>query len=291
MDDLRLWDTPNPLVEGVYNTDNYEVIDYGNSNLCYIFFSSNGLFFPDTIKEFEEKVIQKNRYEWKYLASDKELIEVSGRHIFVRDIYKQWYIKGINNEINTIDKLIVMLRELTEGYDVVTVGSSAGGYVAALIASKLSAKFCFNFAGQISLWEFSKTNPFVKDGVNEDNKKKYYDISKIMGESECIYYYFYPLYNDRDVKQFAQIQMYSNVRGFSFSEKNHAAAMLVGNMRYIICKDLESMDLLYKHYKGKTINKIEFLFRTVSTFKAFLILLKEVKRFIDRRLGNKRITR
>lgn len=289
MDDLRLWDTTNPLVREVYNTDNYEVIDYGNSNMCYIFFSSNGLFFPDTIKEFEEKVIKKNRYEWKYMASSKKLTKISGRHIFVRDIYKQWYIKGINCKINTIDKMIDMLKELTEGYDVVTVGSSAGGYIAALVAANLSAKYCFDFAGQISLWESSKTNPFVKAGMYEADINRYYDISKIIGESECVYYYFYPQYNDRDVKQFARIQMCSNVKGFSFGEKKHAATMFAENMKYLLCKDFESMNLLYEHYKGKTINKLEFLFRTVSVFKAFVTLLKEVKRFVDRRLGNKRI--
>ena len=114
MDDLRLWDSPNSLVEGIYSTDNYEVIDYDNGKICYIFFSSNGLFFPDTISQFKETIIDKNRYEWKRMATGKEIISKSGRHIFVRDIYKQWYTKGISNTVNSIDKMIPLLKALTE---------------------------------------------------------------------------------------------------------------------------------------------------------------------------------
>lgn len=284
MDDLRLWDSPNPLVEGIYSADNYEVIDYDNGKICYIFFSSNGLFFPDTISQFKETIIDKNRYEWKRMATGKEIISKSGRHIFVRDIYKQWYTKGISNTVNSIDKMIPLLKTLTEGYEVITVGSSAGGYIAALVAAKLSAKCCFDFSGQISLWEVSKTNPFVKEGINYEEVKKYYDITKMIGESECIYYYFYPQYNERDVRQFAQIKTYPNVRGFSFKEKNHAATMLAGNMRYIICRDYTYMNTLYHHYSEKKINKIEFLFRTVPFSKALLILYKEIRHYIERRV-------
>ncbi|HAU87813.1 MAG TPA: hypothetical protein DCW90_20700 [Lachnospiraceae bacterium] len=155
MDDLKLWETPNPMVDEIYHRDNYEVIDYDNTNICYVFFSSNGLFFPDTIKEFQEKIVDKNRYEWKRMASSKEIVVKSGRHIFVRDIYKQWYAKGISYLINSVDKMVLLLKQLTEGYDVITVGSSAGGYMAALMAAELSAKACFDFAGQISFCSFS----------------------------------------------------------------------------------------------------------------------------------------
>lgn len=283
MDDLNLWKSPNSLVDNVYKKDNYEVVDYANTNLCYIFFSSNGLFFPDTTSEFIDKIIDKDRYEWKRMASSNEVIKRSGRHIFVRDIYKQWYIKGINQEINSIENLIFFLKELTQGYEVITVGSSAGGYIAALIAAEISAKYCFDFSGQISLWEAVKTNPFVKAGVKDNAVKKYYDISKLIGDSECIYYYFYPQYNAKDVEQFAKIRMYPNVRGFSFGEKNHAATMFAGNMRYIICKDHEYMERLYKHYEKKVINKLTFLARTVPVSKVFMILYKEVRHYIDRR--------
>lgn len=283
MDDLRLWDSSNLLVEEIYCTDNYEVIDYNNGKLCYIFFSSNGLFFPNTISQFQKTVIGSNRYEWKRMATCKEIISKSGRHIFVRDIYKQWYVRGINSTINSVDKMISLLKTLTEGYEVITVGSSAGGYVAALVAAKLSAKVCFDFSGQISLWEVSQTNPFIKEGIHHEEVKKYYDIAEIIGRSECIYYYFYPQYNECDVKQFARISTYQNVKGFVFREKNHAATMLAGNMRYIICKDYEYMNQLYQYYEGKVISKIVFLFKTVPIIKALRILVKEIRKYMKRK--------
>lgn len=284
MNELKLWDTPNLIVDKVYNTANYEVIDYNNSKVCYIFFSSHGLFFPNTIEEFQNKIVEENRYEWKHMASNKEVIAKSGRHIFVRDIYKQWYIKGINNEINSIEKLVLFLEELTKGYDIITVGSSAGGYAAALIAAKLSAKYCFDFSGQVSIWEVAEENPFAKQGIGCEAVQKYYDIAKIIGESKCRYYYFYPAYNERDVKQYLLIRKYQNVEGFAFEEKNHAATMFAGNMRYIIYKDSQYMDMLYEYYGERKINKINFLFKTVSVTKALWILIKEIKYYVLRKI-------
>ena len=42
------------------------------------------------------------------------------------------------------------------------------------------------------------------------------------------------------------------------------------------------MNTLYNHYSEKKINKIEFLFRTVSPVKAVGILFKEIRHYIKR---------
>ena len=67
---------------------------------------------------------------------------------------------------NTIDALIKKMREETEGMQVITVGVSSGGFIAAILASSLKASYCLDFAGQFSLlhhWTHVDTNPFLKE--------------------------------------------------------------------------------------------------------------------------------
>ena len=58
---------------------------------------------------------------------------------YIRDIWLSWYVVGINAKYNTIDALIRKMREETEGMQVITVGVSSGGFIAAILASSLKA--------------------------------------------------------------------------------------------------------------------------------------------------------
>ena len=85
---------------------------------------------------------------------------------YIRDIWLSWYVVGINEKYNTIDALIRKMREETEGMQVITVGVSSGGFIAAILASSLKASYCLDFAGQFSLlhhWTHVDTNPFLKE--------------------------------------------------------------------------------------------------------------------------------
>lgn len=128
MDDFDIRDSHNEVVLQVYQGDNYQCIETGiKSDLCYIFFSSHGLYYPNTRDVFEEQMLKKDRYEWKWVANHSPVIRSAGKIIYVRDIYKEWYSRGINSRINTIDKVLDLLREVTDGWRVVTAGSSGGG--------------------------------------------------------------------------------------------------------------------------------------------------------------------
>ena len=52
IEDLKLWSTENELVEAMYQREGIMVRDYCNSDICYIFFSSNDLFYPNTTIPF-----------------------------------------------------------------------------------------------------------------------------------------------------------------------------------------------------------------------------------------------
>ena len=276
-DRFDVWDEENILFQQAYAAENYECIDTGvSSKLCYIFFSSNGLYYPDTEEVFRQQILEKNRYEWKWVAKEGGLYQKAGRLIYVRDLYKQWYSMGINRDINDIDKLIGFLRDLTQGYDVVTVGSSAGGYMAVLAACLLNAEFCFNFSGQ---YEVSPQKP-----------NQYYDITELISECACTVFYFLPVYNSKDMIQYGKVKYLNNVKTFCYKEKNHAATMFAGNIPYIINRSMEEMISLYEQYQDKKIDKIFFLFHTVALWPAVKIFIRELKAFGSRRYQKVRET-
>ena len=101
----------NPILTEQHKCPNM-LIEYDEScvdhSTCTIYFSSNGIYFPNEENVFRSVIIHKDRYEW-YKTRRK-----SYKHIFVRDVYKQWYAEGINDQYNTIEKLGQLLIQETK---------------------------------------------------------------------------------------------------------------------------------------------------------------------------------
>lgn len=270
--EFNICDPENEMLLQAYQKENYQCIDTGVvSDICYIFFSSNGLYYPDTKEVFEEQILQKDRYEWKWVVKNSQILNIAGRIIYVRDIYKRWYTKGINTKTDTIEKTIELLKKLTDGYRVITVGSSAGGYMAVLTATKLKAKFCINFSGQ-----------YV---ISRELCNPYTDISGLLKKYTGSVFYFFPAHCEDDIKQYNFIKNINCVNSFLFNEKKHASTMLTGNMSYIIDKSESELLQLCKVYTQHEISKLDFLFKTVPKSKAVGILEKELKSFFIRKMG------
>lgn len=172
----------NELLRKEYEKENYRIIHTGSSTKkAIIFFSGNGLYFPNTEEEFTQKVIINDRYEWENLALSKLIRSYYELIIFVRDVYKQWYVTGINSQYDSADKTAEFLKGLTRGFDVTTCGNSAGGYAAVLFASLIGAERFFSFSGQFSIMHEvnAKKAPFVYNYATDSARNKYYDIAGI----------------------------------------------------------------------------------------------------------------
>ncbi len=284
MTDLRLWEPDNELLSEWYHKDNILIKDIGRGDKCYIFFASNDIYYPNTVETFTERIVNKDRFEWTNMAASREIMADAGRMIFVRDLYKQWYITGVNDRIDTHDKLMDHLRELSEGYRVITLGSSAGGYMAMLAGAVLDAEACFDFSGQIVLDSLEHDFCLRMTGT-EPAALKYHDVRACVEKSKCTFYYFFPYYNDEDRNVYEAVAGYDNVFGFGFNQKNHAATMMAGNMRFIVCRNREYMMKLYERYRGRVINNILFFFRTAPVYMWIPIGVREAKMFIKRRTG------
>lgn len=253
-----------------YEGDNYQCVDTGaESDICYIFFSSNGLYYPDEKEVFDREIIHKDRYEWKWMVLHSDIPKKAGRIIYVRDVFKDWYSRGISSKVNTIEKTLDLLRNLTQGYQVITVGSSAGGYMAVLAAVRLQALWCINFSGQYR--------------VHTAVQKEYQDLYRIIKSYSGQIFYFVPIYSKQDLEQYEYIKDITCIRSFFFKGKKHADTMLTGNISYVIGRNKEELFLLYQEYRDKKIGKIRFLFHTVPLSGIVRIVPKEMQGFLQRR--------
>lgn len=252
----------NKLLNEKYIEENCEEIVINAKNkVCFIFFSSNGIYFPNTQDVFERVINIHNRYEWKNIAKDKNIVKIAGKYIFVRDIYKSWYVKGINQRASTIDSLVDYLKKKTKGYRIVTVGNSAGGYAATLVGALLNVEMVFNFSGQFSLWQHQdvvSTNRVLNKYQLDEEKNKYYDITRYINGETSIFY-FYPAYCEQDIEQAGLVKKINNVYCFAFAGKKHGETMYPLNMPYILVLDKQCMLALYEKYKDRVIDRNIFL--------------------------------
>ena len=134
----NIWENQYNKVTAVYRKQNwtYAINNNVDSNLCVIYFSSNNIWFPNTEEAFDRSFIENDYYEWKKIR-----VKNAQKEIFVRDIYKQWYVTGINQNVNSVDRVYELLKVETRGMRVVTIGATAGGYMSVLMGSLLKAEF------------------------------------------------------------------------------------------------------------------------------------------------------
>jgi hypothetical protein len=254
------------IVKNSYKNNPNYLIEYdesGNGKDCIIYFSSNNIYFPNDESTFTKRIIEKNSFEW-YGAR----ITSGVKHIFIRDIKKQWYLTGINDTISTPERLLDFLKKETLGYEVITLGSSAGGYAAVLYGSQLDAKRIYSFNGQMeidSLLETSNkfTDPIVFEFSKNKNFNVFYDLIKFIKKPKNIYY-FYSNKSQWDIQQYNHIKE-NSLNVISLNTSHHGIPFLKGNLKKIL--NLNDMQL-YSLTKRKH-NLFFFSIQLDGFFKTF----------------------
>ena len=233
-------DWKNSELQGNYNseTDNIKIRHGKKDGIAYIFCSSNSLYKKDDRQDFVSKVVNKDKFEWENITQDIDHEKI----IYIRDIWLSWYVVGINAKYNTIDALIRKMREETEGMQVITVGVSSGGFIAAILASSLKASYCLDFAGQFSLlhhWTHVDTNPFLKE-LYSKNGHCFGEAYMYLGDSPI--YYFEPALCEQDIEQAKYAKMCSNVKILRVRSKTHGCAISPVALRKVMSYDVEQME-------------------------------------------------
>lgn len=276
----NLWDSQEIL--DAYEKDNYKVVNLKNdSDICIIFFSSNGLYYPNTVKEFQEKILVEDSYEWENVATSIKIQKHVGRIIFIRDIYKQWYVKGISNKYHSIEGLYQLLRKLTEGFQVITAGGSSGGYASVILGLKLGAVKIYSFSGQFSIWD-EVDDYFLLDQYRVDKRYSYYyDLEDMLMKNEDIpIYYFYPARCKQDVQQYTYTLGKNNIYTYAFDYDTHATTMMGCNFPYVLLKTNDRLINLYQVCKNRMWKKNQFL--AVSAGIISYIYEKKIKMFLQK---------
>lgn len=233
-------DANNVLLKKQYeNGRNYYICDNGTSGVCYIFCSSNGIYYPNTESEFEKTIMEEDRYEWWGVSHSDEILESAGKMIYVRDVYKQYYVKGINGSVDSIEKLCEFLKEHTKDMRIITCGTSSGGYLATIIGIYLKAVCVFNFGGQWSLYEelrVAKENnelgssySFLEQYCNNNIYNQYYDITNLVKNNEVPIMYFYSALEEGDKTQVRILKNSGEERKFMYLQ----CVLLHMDIRYL----------------------------------------------------------
>lgn len=265
----------NDLLRECFEGNNYYEEILGNGRKCFVFFSGNGLYFPNDYPTAANALIKNNHYEWQNIAKSDLIRIQAGKLIFVRDIYKQWYVTGINSEINSIEKLIPFLREKTKGYEVITAGNSAGGYMASLFGALLSAKLVLNFSGQyvIDPNDLSDGYYYLKKYAHDKFYSRFFDIRPFLKANPAVpIMYFFPAKSNQDLEQHALIRDIKNIFAFSFDASVHGSSMHGRDMPCVIASEPDILQNLYMLFRNKIIDPTLFSlnlywFYTVQFFR------------------------
>lgn len=259
-----------------YTKDSNCRIEYtGEKRDCVaIYLTSNNLFFPHTDEIFWKAVVEKDRYEWT-----KQKISYAQKHIFLRDIYKQWYASGINSTLDSIDKVVEWLKVEVKDYTrIVCLGSSGGGYFASILGAKLKADIVLNFNGQWDIYDNIERDgriisPVLKRMLdNHDEGVKYFNISR----EEFDYprtFYFVSTKSSCDAQQLALVKNFSNIHVVRFCNSHHGIPFLkcslprILNMNYDeLCQleHSEHLPILFDMRMAGILPTIRFMFKMIK---------------------------
>ena len=182
---------------------------------------------------------------------------------------------GINSRIDTIDKLVEYLRKETEGYKVITIGSSSGGYMSALLSYLLKAEYAIAFSAQFELrnkWAMD-VNPYLQKYNADEKRAQYYDLKPILIKSNIPIFYIVPIKCNQDSYHWQHIKDVPCVRCLTFSSKHHGVVLFKNNLGKFISTPKEDLEHLFAENNGKSLSPFIFSIKMVgliSTVQYFI---------------------
>lgn len=282
MSKFNLYDLENELIIRAFKSKNIKEHNVDNNqNRSLICFSGNGLFAVNDEETFRKTIIEDDRYEWMNLCNHAKVKASYSQIIFVRDIFKQWYVNGINSECTSIDDLLRLLQSMIpEDNAIVTVGNSAGGYMAMLVGIKLKATSIFSFSGQFSIWDQLEKAPLLRKYKDDISRSQYYDISQLIREYDfhkenTSLFHFYPGKCEWDIFQVEHCPEKKNVHLLAFDRDTHGVTVVPYSLPYILTIRNDKMDYLCGIFEDKLIDPQEFLKCVLGKMKFIIYFIRK----------------
>jgi len=271
--------TDENVVKAYNDLDNFRLVDNHSSeaiDATVVYFSSNGLYYPNTRDNFINSILVEDRFEWE----SQGFINAK-RSIFIRDIRKQWYIDGINKNIPNIESIASWINEHHESSKLICVGSSAGGYAAVLFGCLLKASYVISFNGQFSLNNQVKKveNTILRD--KEFDLQYYYNLLDLIRNSETLIYYLYSCYSRLDREQSVFIKDMDNVITVPFIRFQHTTPVPPKVLNFINFLDIKkkskfpTLAIIFLIKNTPMKNMKEALIYYISSY--FKFLLRRIK--------------
>ncbi|MCY1723256.1 hypothetical protein OU798_23100 [Prolixibacteraceae bacterium Z1-6] len=263
---------PNYLIEYDENVDSPD-------KYCAIYFSSNDIYYPNNVHMFKVQIVERNRFEWYNTR-----VKRGSKHIFIRDIKKQWYLNGINEKLNSIEKVVEFLRTETKGYKTIAIGSSAGGFAAVLFGSLLNAETIYSFNGQFLLNDLlkrstQKTDPIIFREKDNPAINKYYSLRPYVNGSKI--FYFFSNRSACDVNQFKHVSDLQ-VNYIPFRTSHHGIPFLKSSLNYVINYPINELEKL----SNKLQSPLLFSLKIEGPVKTMLSITKQTYKYLNRKIFN-----
>lgn len=250
----------NELLNHLYRQENIRVLDgLAHNKKCIIFCSSNGIYFPNTYGEFRERIIRNNYFEGGRMASF--LIEHVEKIILIRDIRKSFYVTGISEMYNSIDSVLDMLKQCVKGFDIITAGGSAGGYMATIVGCSLHAKYIINLGGQWNLWEYNNVTEryfFIRQYIDSRSHNKWFDLYNRIREAENNIPVFY-LYGGKCAMDLQQVSYCgkmeeSKVYAVAIDSDKHAVSITTESYLRLLLAEWDDIYQIYLSNKDQMVS-------------------------------------
>lgn len=274
-----VFQTDSEIVNQVYQSQDNYLIEFdtkGDKEWCVVYFCSNDIYYPNKEEIFHKRIIEKNFFEWYHSR-----INIASKHIFIRDIFKQWYLAGINKDIDTPEKMIDFLKNETEGYKVITIGSSAGGYAATLYGSLLKAEYVLAFNARFEIYSVLKRST---EAINplafrlKEKRKNVFDLNHFINKSTK-YFYFFSKKSPLDIIQKNHIKKSDNIYTITFNTKHHGIPFLKVALPKVI--NLNPFQL--EKFSHSIHSPIIFTIKMVGIKATLIGLYKQIKQAYNKR--------
>lgn len=266
-----IWTKRNEIVENAYSKQNYRILEHNGGGYCVIYCSSNDIWYPNEEYAFRNAILEKNRYEWENIHS-----KLASKEIYIRDIYKSWYVTGINEKIDTIDKLVHFLKTEIGELPTILIGSSSGGYLASALGCILNAEYVIAFSAQFELrnkWA-EEVNPFLQK--YENKWSKYYDLKDLLNQSQTPIYYIVPIKSEQDLYHYEYVKNLSCIHPMTFNSKHHGVVMPKCCLGKLISLNKSEIGGLFESEKGKILFPIFFSIHFAGLIPTVACLIKMI---------------
>lgn len=278
---LPIFQTDSPLVRSYYERGANFKVEYSNepesdASLCVIYFSSNELYYPNVEATFDRTIVKRDKYEWR-----NSKFPGAAKHIFVRDLQKQWYIEGINSKVNTPEKLAEQLKSEADGYRVYAIGSSAGGYAAMVYGSLLGAERVYAFNAQLDLTTVVNKSTNQIDPLlfkySDTERSRFFRVDNLINE-KTIYFYFQSCLSCMDKEQFAGFNRKERLTRIGFKTANHGFPFFRHNLPYMLSLSVDQLKELGRseHHPFLFSVGVDGFFR--ATYLVIEAILKRIKK-------------